>query len=81
MMVEFKKTMNGTRNRLSYLSNIAKNKKSGFGWVNIGSHYEVFIENEANVRIWEEIVLTRGIPTYIKIHDFLDIIEKELEKR
>lgn len=79
--MEFKKTMNGTRSRLSYLSNIAKNKKLGFGWEDIGSHYEVFIENETAVRMWEEIVLTRGVPTYLKINDFLDVIEKELEKR
>lgn len=78
--MEFKKTMKGLRERSSHLTNIARDKNLGVGWDNRGSHYEVYIENEAGDRIWEEIVLTRGIPTVLKIHDFWDIIEKELEK-
>lgn len=79
--MEFKKTMKGLRERSSYLANIARDKNLGVGWEKMGSHYEVYIENEAGDRIWEEIVLTRGIPTVLMCHDFWDIIEKELEKR
>ena len=66
--------------RIEKLSKIAAEKKIGIGWENMGSHYEVFIENEARQRIWEEVVLTRGIPTIEKISSFWDILEKEIEK-
>jgi hypothetical protein len=66
--------------RIEKLSKIAAEKKIGVGWENMGSHYEVYIENEARQRIWEEVVLTKGIPTIKKISSFWDILEKEMEK-
>ena len=71
---------NALKIRLEKLSKIAAEKKIQIGWNNMGSHYEVFIENEARERIFEEMVLVRGIPTIEKIRSFWDILEKEIEK-
>lgn len=71
---------NALKIKIEKLSKIAVEKKIRIGWENMGSHYEVFIENEARERIFEEMVLVRGIPTIEKIHSFWDILEKEIEK-
>lgn len=71
---------NALKIRIEKLSKIAAEKKIQIGWENMGSHYEVFIENEARQRIWEEVVLTRGIPTIEKIGSFWDILERQMEK-
>lgn len=67
--------------RLSELNIVAKQKKLQFNWENRGTYYDLYIENENNEKIWEETVLTRGTRTTVKINNFLEIIEKELEKR
>ena len=72
---------NALKIRIEKLSKIAVEKKIRIGWENMGSHYEVFIENEARQRIWEEVVLTRGIPTIEKISSFWDILEKQMENQ
>lgn len=72
---------NALKIKIEKLSKIAAEKKIRIGWENMGSHYEVFIENEDRQRIWEEVVLTRGVLTIEKISLFWDIIEKEMEKR
>jgi len=71
---------NALKVRFEKLSKIAESKKIQIGWNNMGSHYEIFIENEARQRIFEEIILVRGIPTIEKIHSFWDILEKQMEK-
>lgn len=73
--------MNALRERLSKLNKLATEKKLRFGWENMGSHYELFIEDESRKKIFEETVLTSGIPTVKKINQFHDIIEEELKKR
>ncbi len=72
--------MKALKIRMAELSKIAADKKIQIGWENNGSHYQVYIENEARERIWEETILTRGVPTVQKIHSFWDILEKEMEK-
>lgn len=72
--------MEALRIRTEKLSKIATGKKIRIGWENMGSHYEVFIENGDRQRIWEEVVLTRGILTIENISSFWDILEKQMEK-
>lgn len=67
--------------RLSELDAIAKEKKVQFGWDNRGTYYDVYIEDENHNKVYEETVLTKGIPTIQKVNVFHDIIENELKKR
>ena len=66
--------------RSSYLCKIASEKKFSFGWEDMKSHFELFIEEESGIRVLDEIVLASGVPTLERTHRFYDIIEKELEK-
>ncbi|HTG65382.1 MAG TPA: hypothetical protein VL859_03295 [Flavobacterium sp.] len=66
--------------RSSHLCEIASGKKVSFGWEDMKSHYELFIEEESGIRVFDEIVLASGVPTLERTHRFYDIIEKELEK-
>jgi hypothetical protein len=77
--MEFKRTTKGLRERSSFLSKVAAEKKVQLGWENMKTHYDIYIENEDRERIWEETVLAKGTPTVERTHRFLDIIEKELE--
>ncbi|MGM8360626.1 hypothetical protein ACSV4D_01785 [Flavobacterium sp. ARAG 55.4] len=66
--------------RSSYLCKIASEKKFSFGWEDMESHFELFIEEETGLRIFDEIVLVSGVPTLERTHRFYDIIENELDK-
>ncbi len=66
--------------RTSYLRKIASEKKIRFGWEDLGTHFELFMEEESGIRILDEIVLASGVPTLERTHWFYDIIEKELER-
>lgn len=66
--------------RLSEFSKITTDKNFQIGWENKGSHYEIYVENNDKERIFEEVVLTKGVVTVEKITGFLDIFENEFKK-
>lgn len=73
--------MTALTKRLSDFSKITSAKNVHVGWENNGSCYNIFIENNEKQRIFEEVVLTKGVVTVEKIHAFLDIFENELQKQ
>jgi hypothetical protein len=77
--MEFKRTTKSLRERRSFLSKVAAQKKVKLGWEDMKTHFEIYIENETCERVWEEVVLAEGTPDEERTHFFLDIFEKELE--
>lgn len=73
--------MTALRKRLSDFSKITSAKNIHVGWENNGSSYNIYIENNEKQRIFEEVVLTKGVKTVEKVHSFLDIFENELQKQ
>lgn len=72
--------MTALRKRLSEFSKITSDKNFHIGWENKGSHYEIYVEDNDKKRIFEEVVLTKGVVTVEKINSFLDIFENEFKK-
>ena len=79
MVEEFNRNRKDLKKRAFYLLQKAKDNHIQFGWESMTTHHTIYITNEAEERIWEEIILSQGVPIVEKIHCFLDVIERQME--